>query len=76
MSRVTTPLLHSWEVLKPNIGHVQTVTVVKAKSGHESKYNEEFLKSLEDIRKWGKLSNDNPKNSFKKLKVALGPCAP
>ena len=50
ISRAAIPLLHSWEVLQPNIDHIQTVTVIKAKSGHESKCNEGSLEGLGVIK--------------------------
>lgn len=46
LNSAANPSLHSWEVLQPNIGPMQTVTVTKAKRGHEIENNNGSLEGL------------------------------
>lgn len=40
------PLLPSWEFLQSNMGHTQTVTVVKAKGGHGLENSEGSMRGM------------------------------
>lgn len=76
MSSAANPFIHSSEVLQPNTGHIQTVTVVKAKISHGLENNEVSMGGL-GCKKGSR--NDIiiiQKNHVKKLNQALWPCTP
>lgn len=76
MSNAVNPLLHSWEVLQPNTGHVQTIPVVKTTRGHGLQQNEGSLGGLGGRKDSGNDFIVIPKYPVKKLDQALWPPAP